>query len=284
MTTTMSSKNRPSNPLEFWDERRGTIYSRKGGAVFAQGVVFSHGYSILDELVGNISYTQMMVLNATGKLPDPRVAAWIEAAYICLSWPDPRIWCNQIGALSGTLRTTAVAATAAGMLAADSTMYGTLPLIEGVAFIQHALKDKRNGSTAPEIVDRACARYRGKPNIVGYARPIARGDERVVALEKVTEALQFDVGDHLSLAYEIQDILLERFGETMNINGYASAFLSDQGYTADEIYQFSAMCVNSGVTASYLGTQEQPPESFLPLRCDDIDYQGKSPRAVPDSD
>ena len=280
----MSSKNRSPNPLDFWDRRRGTIYSRIGGSRFGEGVVYTHGYSILEELVGNITYTQMLVLNATGRLPEPAVASWIEAAFICLSWPEPRIWCNQIGALSGALRTTAVAATAAGMLAADSTMYGTLPLIEGVGFIQNALKDKRRGATAAEIVERKCARYRGKPNIIGYARPIARGDERVVALEKVSKSLGFDVGEHLSLAYEIQDVLLERFGETMNINGYSSAFLSDQGYSAEEIYQFSAMCVNSGVTACFLGTKEQPPESFLPLRCDDIEYAGKPQRRVPSKD
>ena len=280
----MSSKSKPSTPFTYWDKRRGTIYSRKGGAIFSDGVVFSHGYSILDELVGNITYTQMIVLNATGRLPEPQVAAWIEAAFICLSWPEPRIWCNQIGALSGTLGTTAVAATAAGMLAADSTMYGTLPLIEGVAFIQNALKDKQSGSSTAEIVETQCARYRGKPNIVGYARPIARGDERVVALERVARTLGFSVGEHLSLAYEIQDILVERFGETMNINGYASAFLSDQGYSGDEIYQFSTMCVNSGVTASYLGAKEQSLESFLPLRCEDVDYQGKPPRLVPDKE
>ncbi len=278
----MSSKNRPSTPFEYWDNRRGTIYSRKGGAKFSEGIVFSHGHSILEDLVGNITYTQMLVLNATGRIPEPRVAAWIEAAFICLSWPEPRIWCNQIGALGGTLRTTTVAATAAGMLAADSTMYGTLPLLEGVAFIQQALEDIKSGSNAAEIVNRQCARFHGKPNIVGYARPIARGDERVVALERTSKSLGFEVGDHLSLAYEIQDVLLERFNETMKINGYASAFLSDQGFSADEIYQFSAMCVNSGVTACYLGTKEQPPESFLPLRCDDIEYAGKPRRPVPD--
>lgn len=276
----MSSNNKQSTDL--WDRRRGVIYARKGGAKFAGGEVFSHGYSILEELVGNISYAQMLVLNATGRLPERRLADWIEAAFICLSFPDPRIWCNHIGALSGTLRTSAVAGTAAGMLAADSTMYGSLPLIEGVAFIQQALRDVRSGMTAMEVVAREQARYRGKPFIVGYARPIARGDERVAALERVSESLGFEPGDHLSLAYEIQDILAERFDESMNINGYASAFLSDQGYSPDEVYQFSVMCVNSGVTACYLDTKRQPPEGFLPQKCEDIDYRGKTPRLVPE--
>lgn len=279
---TTSSKNQIKANTSFWDNRRGTIYSHKGGAKIGEGKVFSHGYSILDELVGDASYFQVMVLNATGKLPEKRLADWLEAAFICVSWPEARIWCNQIGALGGTLQTSAVAATAAGMLAADSTMYGTLPLIEGASFIQQALQDKKSGLTATQIVDKQCARFRGKPNIVGYARPLARGDERLVAMEMVTDKLNFDIGEHLTLAYEIQDYLSVKFNETMNINGYYSAFMSDQGYSVDDIYRISTSCVNSGVTACYIIAKEQPPEGFLPMRCDDIEYQGKSHRPVPD--
>lgn len=37
----------------------------------------------------------------------------------------------------------------------------------------------------------------------------------------------------------------------------------------------------SGVTVCYVEEADKPPESFLPLRCDDIEYQGKPPRKVP---
>lgn len=281
MNNTSSKADKPV-ATDYWANRRGKIFSHKGGALFHKGAVYSHGYSLLDDLIDRVSYTQVLLLNATGRLPERRLADWVEAAYICLSWPEPRIWCNHISALGGTLRTSAVAATAAGMLAADSTMYGILPLLEGVGFIQNALKKKHNGTSPDEIIDTEAKRYRGKPQIVGYARPIARGDERVIALERVTKNLGFSIGEHLELAYQLQDMLYERYDETMNINGYASAFLSDQGFTPQEVYQLSAMCVNAGVLACYIDTNEQPPESFLPLRCDDIDYQGKPPRPVPD--
>ena len=234
--------------------------------------------------MGKASYFQLMVLNATGRLPDRALADWIEAAFMCVSWPDARIWCNTIGAFGGTLQSSAVAATAAGMLAADSIMYGSLPLIEGVGFIQQALQDYLDGMSADNIVEQQCAKQRGKPNIIGYARPLARGDERLLAMEAVTERLNFKIGAHLNLAYEIQSILIEKFNETMNINGYYSAFMSDQGLSAEEIYRISASCVNSGVTAAYINAKDRTPESFLPLHCDDIEYQGKPPRSVPDAE
>lgn len=275
----MSSTTK-SKPHQFWDERRGAIQSRKGGWVIGKGV-FNHGYSMMDELVGAVSYMQVVILNATGRLPERRLAEWFEAIHICMSWPDPRIWCNQIGALGGTARTSVVAATTAGLLAADANSYGIKPVLHGVRFIQGALLDYHGGSSADEIVKRECAKHRGKPYIMGYARPIAKGDERVVAMQRVQGELEFPDGDHLQLAYQIEKALLRDFDESMNINGYVSAFLADQGYTAEEVYRIFAVLVTSGVTACYVDTRDRAPEAFLPLRCDDIEYTGKAARHVP---
>jgi hypothetical protein len=265
---------------ETWDRQRGVIRSRKGGWFAGKGA-FSHGYSILEELVGEASYFQMLTLNVLGVLPERRLADWLEAVHICLSWPDPRIWCNQIGALAGTARASVVAATSAGVLAADSTMYGSRPLLDGVAFIQQALRDHQDGLSAAEIVQREVQKHRGKVRITGYARPLASGDERIPPMEQLTTRLGFEHGPHLTLAYAIEEVLRLDYKESMNINGYVSAFLSDQGFNAEQIYRLFAMVVMSGVTACYVDTIERPAETFLPLRCDDIDYQGPPPRDVP---
>ncbi len=274
------SSNMNNYPYQFWDERRGKIQSKKGGWVVGKGV-FNHGYSMMDDLVGKVSYMQVVVLNATGRMPERAVADWFEAAHICMSWPDPRIWCNQIGALGGTTRTSVVAATTAGILAADAKSYGSKPLLQGVRFIQAALHDNHRGVSPEEIVSNECAKHRGKPNITGYARPLAKGDERVVALERVQKVLGLPVGEHLQLALQIEIILLRNFDEGMNVNGYASAFLSDLGYTDEEIYRIFALVVNSGVTACYVDTHDKAPDAFFPLRCADIEYTGKMRRPVP---
>ena len=112
-----------NHPYQFWDQRRGTIQSKKGGWVVGKAI-FNHGYSMMDDLVGKVSYMQVLVLNATGRLPERPVADWLDAIHICLSWPDPRIWCNQIGALGGAMRASVVASTTAGVLAADAKSYG----------------------------------------------------------------------------------------------------------------------------------------------------------------
>ncbi|GAB1269205.1 hypothetical protein NBRC116493_24580 [Aurantivibrio infirmus] len=275
-------KNRASPDLKRYDNNRGVIKSTKGGWVIGQGVV-CHGMDMMEDFVGKLSYVQVQVLNSTGKLPGKPLANWIEAVYICLSWPDPRIWCNNIGALGGTARASIIAATTAGVLATDARSYGVKPLLEGVEFIQRALLDYKNNLSVEELVKVECKKHGGKPSMMGYARPIAKGDERVPALERVRIQQGLSIGEHLSLAQQIDSHLNIEFDESINVNGYVSAFLSDQGFTIEEIYRIFTMLVASGVTACYVDTESKPAETFLPLRCDDIDYQGPEAREVPDS-
>jgi len=270
------------NNTDFWDQRRGKIFSSKGGWRIGKGV-FNHGHSMMDDFVGKTSYMQVVMLNATGRLPERRLADWLDAVFICLSWPDPRIWCNQIGALAGTTQTSVMAATCAGALAADARGYGVRPLLDGLTFIQQAYKQFETGATIEEIVLSGKRGRKGKPDIMGYARPIAKGDERITAMIRVSDELGFQSGNHLILAFSIEDYLSENFDESMNINGYVSAFLSDQGYTPEECYRMFSTLVASGVTACYVDTRDKTPNSFLPLRCEDIDYQGVSARPVPDT-
>jgi hypothetical protein len=268
-----------SDSIQALDNNRNVIRSSTGGWRVGQGV-YSHGYSMLDELVGEKSYFQIMILNATGKLVERRLADWSEAMYGCLSWPDPRIWCNQIGALAGEAKTSVVVGTTAGIMAADSKMYGMYTILDGIEFIQSALIKFNNNQTPEEIINNNIKKNRGKLNITGYVRPIAKGDERIEVMERVSKQLKFNDGPHIKLAYQIEDEIKKRFGEGMNINGYVAAFFSDQGFSANEVYQIFSTVVMSGVTACYLDTLQKPNDSFLPLRCDDIEYLGHEKRNI----
>jgi citrate synthase len=268
-----------SESIQALDNNRNVIRSSTGGWRVGQGV-YSHGYSMLDELVGEKSYFQIMILNATGKLVERRLADWSEAMYGCLSWPDPRIWCNQIGALAGEAKTSVVVGTTAGIMAADSKMYGMYTILDGIEFIQSALDKYNNNQTPEEIINNNIKKNRGKLNITGYVRPIAKGDERIEVMERVSKQLKFNDGPHIKLAYQIENEIKKRFDEGMNINGYVAAFFSDQGFSANEVYQIFSTVVMSGVTACYLDTVQKPNDSFLPQRCDDIEYLGHEKRNI----
>lgn len=265
----------------FWDEHRGTIRTRKGGWVIGEAV-HNQGYSMMDDLVGRVSFFQVLFLNATGRMPERRLADWLEALFICLSWPDARIWCNQISSLAGTLKTTPVAGVSAAILASDSRMYGPGVVLAGSEFIAASLREFKRGISAEHIVvTYPQRRADGTPVIPGFVRPIASGDERVEAMEKVTADFHLSGGDHLDLAYAIEGIMIDRYNEGMNLLGYAVAFLNDQGLTSTEIYCILSTWVHAGAHACFAEAVQRPPESFFPLHCSDIDYQGKEARPVP---
>lgn len=264
----------------FWDMRRNIIRSRKGGAIIGSGQIFSHGYSMLEDLLGKTSYFQVLVLNITGRLPEERLAKWIEATFICLSWPDPRIWCNQIGSLGGTLRSSPVAAITAGALASDSTLYGPGTALSATHFITTAFQKNKNGASIEEIIREYRRNPHSQPIIPGYARPLSYGDERVIAMENITKNLGFDIGEHTKLAYEIQSYLFNNYSETLNLAGYLAAFLSDRGISARESYCIYSLCTVNGIHACYTEAFDNPPESFLPLKCEDIEYKGKAYRPL----
>lgn len=267
------------NNYQAWEKYHSRVVSSRGGWKIGEGVT-NCGYDMMNDLVGKTTYMQVVILNATGRLPTREIADWVEAVHICLSWPDPRIWCNRIGALAGSSRTSSVTASTLGLLAAESTSYGIKPLISGVEFIQGAFQEVNDGMFVDDFIDVETKKLGGKPHLMGYARPIAKGDERIPAMERVTEKLGFTIGKHLALAYQIEEILNERFDESMNINGYVSAFLADQGFTATEVYRMFSALVVSGVTACYADTADRLVGSFAPLKTTDIVYKGAQERKV----
>lgn len=266
-----------------WQQRRGRIVSRIGKWTGGEDVRLRQ-YSLLQDLFLQKSYMQVLVLNATGRLVSPELATWLENNFMVMSYPDARIWCNQVGAFAGSMHTSPTAATAAGCLAADSRAYGgSLTARLAMQFIQQALREVQQGKTLAQLVDAVPLKH-GKPAIIGFARPVARHDERIEPHRRMTAELGFVKGPHLQLADALSDYLLERFGMGINIGGYTAAFMSDQGFSPDELYRIKNLCVASGVTACYLDQLDQPPRSFLALRCDDIRYTGPAAREVPPAD
>ncbi|WP_333796625.1 hypothetical protein [Rheinheimera sp.] len=269
-----------SNKLALWDSRRGHIVSRIGKWVGGQDVQIRQ-YSLLNDLFLQKSYMQVLVLNATGRLISAELGCWLENNFMVMSYPDARIWCNQIGAFAGELHSSPTAATAAGCLAADSRAYGgSLTSKLAMEFIQQARLEVEQGVSIEQLVARVPLKH-GKPAIIGFARPVARHDERIEPHRRMTAALGFTDGPHLTLANQLSDYLLATFGMGINIGGYTAAFMSDQGFSPDEVYRIKNLCVASGVMACYVDQLDQTERSFLALQCADISYQGHPARTVP---
>jgi citrate synthase len=268
---------------DFWDFWRNTIRTKKGGWEFGKGVT-AGGYSLFDELLGNYSFAQIWMLSIIGTLPERRLADWLEGVFVCMSWPDPRLWPNYIGALAGTSGGAAVAGITAGIIASDSKVYGPGTAYEAVDFIVAAACRRAAGSSVEELVAEQLHGPDQRLVMPGYVRPLMKGDDRVPFMLRLAESLGFDQGPHVSLALEFDRYLFEHFEEGINVSGYVAAFLTDQGFDRDTIARLCALVGMAGIAACYSETADRTRYAFLPLRCDDIDYQGVPERPVPDPD
>lgn len=271
-----------NNSYAYWDRLRGKIVSNKGGWVIGEAV-YNHGYDMINELVGKKSYFQILLLNITGRLPEENLAKWIEVKFSCMSWPDARIWCNQVSALAGAMRASPMAATCAGVLASDARMYGPGAYTAIGVFIQSALIDYHHGMSVEEIINKELAlkaKYSNNPVVIGYSRPIARGDERVKRLREVATAVSLVKGEHEQLSEKIHQYVLEHHNEGVNVGGYCVPVLLDHGYSLEEIYRIMSMMVFAGTQACYAEAYDKAKEGFLPLRCEDIDYIGIKKRKL----
>lgn len=153
------------------------------------------------------------------------------------------------------------------------------PSESAMGFIHQALTMKKQGMSAEQIIDAQPVRQ-GKPAVIGYARPVAKDDERIGPHKAMTARLGFGIGEHMALANEISDFMEQRYGIGINIGGYTSAFMADQGFSPKELYRIKCLCVASGVTACYVDNLQHPENSFLPLKCDQVEYQGPAIRRL----
>jgi citrate synthase len=155
--------------------------------------------------------------------------------------------------------------------------------LDTARFVCEAADKRRQGLNVDEIVRPYLQGEAQYPLIPGYSRPLLKGvDERVVHMERVATELGYEPGWCLQVCNEISDFLYEEYEEGINLAGYTVAFLLDAGLTPTEIQRVTAMAVMAGVHACYAEAADRPPYTFLPLRCDDIDYQGVPERPVPD--
>lgn len=264
--------------FSYFDALRNKIVNSKGGWRIGEAV-YNHGFSMMRDLVGQHSYFKVMLLNVTGKVYSDEFCQWLEASYICMSWPDPRIWCNYIGALAGTSRTTPAAGVLAGTLASDSSMYGPGSLPKCMMFCQHLAALNGTDSEYRELL-KSHVSSDGKVTAPGFSRPIAKGDERVEAMKIVSQKLGFEPGDYISAAMKFEIWLSKNYDENINIGGYTAAFLLDRGFTIDEVYRLTSTRVTAGVQACYAEYAEQPSGAFLPMAIDDCQYTGPKQRKI----
>ena len=261
-----------------WEQQRGRIRTRKGGWHIGEGVKAGN-YSLLEQLLHENTPNDVLFLHVHGYLPDPAISRFIDGVVTCMSYPDARIWCNQIAALAGTSGCHPIVGIGAALMASDSSLYGPGTTEASCAFIAEGRAALAAGQSAADFL--AERRRQRRPQTPGYARPIAQGDDRVAEIRTLAARLGLTEGEHVRAGDAIGAAIGGNDGSAMNFMGIVSAFWLDLGLLPRNGELLFSMCIGAGAAACFEEADQAPRGTFLPLRCDDIEYTGVAPREWP---
>ena len=197
------------------------------------GKILVRGYP-LDELIGNISYGEMVYLAIKGELPSRDEAKMFDALLLAIT--DHSL----VGAAAPSARIV-VAGNPDPIHGIVTGVLSIGPVTgsprESAHFIQNAYKMMKEqnlrGDTADEIVTEHSSK---KERIPGYGHPLFKEvDIRAARLRELAEKYGF-IGEKLRLYGSIHDKFLQKLGKNdivINVDGMMAAIMCEMGFDDD---------------------------------------------------
>ncbi|MDW3095061.1 MAG: citrate/2-methylcitrate synthase [Gammaproteobacteria bacterium] len=242
-----------------------------GGSIPGERVVV-RGRDLFSELK-DFSWLKLLLFMITGREFEDNAVELLDKIWaLTISYPDPRVWNNRIGALAGTARSTGSLGVGAGAAVSEAKIYGGQANIAAIDFIKECSEKVDAGEKLEDLIKTELKTNRA---IYGYGRPIANGDERIQPIKELMVKNGFDNGKHVQLANEVEKFLMSgRWRLQMNITGLAAAIGADMGFSVKEYYLYAVNGFNAGITACFADASSKDEGTLFPLRCNRIDYDG----------
>ncbi|WP_370004415.1 citryl-CoA lyase [Methanothermobacter sp. KEPCO 2] len=189
--------------------------------------IVTRGYS-QEDLIGGVSFSEMVYLLIRGELPPGNVARMLEAVLVSFCDHGVTPPSTQAARMIASAGSPVHACIAGGLLAFGKNHAGAIE--RSMKLFQETVSGCESEDEIPEaavrLVDDHLRRNRKVP---GFGHRYHNADPRAVRLLDLAE--EYDcVGPHTRLAIEVQNILLERKGVRMNVDGANAGILSDMGF------------------------------------------------------
>jgi len=185
---------------------------------------------VLDEMIGEVSFGQMVYVVLMGKLPDEKVGRMIEAMLVASIdhgvTPPSTHAARQVAACRAQL----TASLSAGLLAIGTVHGGAIE--ECMILLGHgAMERGQSGKSPQEIAQTIAARAKETGRrLPGFGHRIHTDDPRTKRLLSMAHELDL-AGEHVAIAEALVDSLAKVTGKPLplNVDGCLAAILSDVG-------------------------------------------------------
>jgi len=182
-----------------------------------------------EELIGNISYPEMVHLLVKGVLPTKNQEKTLQA--ILVSFCDHGITppSTQSARLMASAGSSVNACLAGGILAFGKNHAGAIEI--AMRMLQEGIKFSKTRNVSLEETAQKLVKYFSdkRKKIPGFGHRYHKEDPRAPRLIQL--AKEYDCfGEHSELVIHIQEILNDKKGIKINIDGTNAALLSDMGF------------------------------------------------------
>ena len=216
----------------------------------------------LEDLVGKISFAEMVFLLLRGKLPSIEESKMMEALLVCVAEHSIAVPSITSGRIAASGSGSFVQGVAAGILAIGEHHGGAG---EGCAKVLQ----ENLGKPAAEVVTKFSAR---KERIPGYGHKIYTVDPRTKKLFSIAKELGI-FGSYCNLALEIEKELEKSGGKKLclNVDGAIAAIISEMGFHWKSARAFFVIPRTAGISAHVI--EELMEEKPFSKRLEEGEYE-----------
>lgn len=218
------------------------------------------GADLVDELIGELTFTEMTYLAITGRRPSAGETRILDAVLVTLMEHGLTPSAIATRMIYGSTPESLQAGVAAGLLAVGSVFVGTM---EGcAALIERIMAAPDREAEARAIADEY--RTARKP-IPGFGHHMHKPDDpRTPKLFAVAEA-EGVPGDHIAALRMLSEAVDARFGKhlTINATGAIGALLGEIGIPANVMRGIAVVSRSAGLVAHIAEEQRSPSMRYM---------------------
>ncbi len=260
--------------VEFLAQNVGRLTTRVGACYPGSHANF-RGHDLHLDLK-DLDWVELYIFGITGRRFSEAQVRLLHAIWVYTSYPDARLWNNRVAALAASARSSSNLGMAAAIAVSEATVYGGRAGLQSMQFLMRARAALDSGVELSAFVQIELMARR----IYGYGRPINSTDERIPWMMALAKELGVDQGRHLTLAFDVEKILLPRYPKLrMNYAALHAALIADLGLSLREYQLLRVPTFMAGMVPCSVEAAEKPQGAIFPTPCTGVTYEGADIRA-----